>query len=61
MGTTQTGTVGRQKGKMRYICHPELRNGKGAWVFTGRKTSHRTIRRRADIWETFAVHVKSLR
>lgn len=41
--------VQRQKGKMRNICHPELRNGIGAWHFKGRKVIHRTIRR-ADVW-----------
>lgn len=25
----------RQKGKMRFICHPELKSGIGAWHFKG--------------------------
>lgn len=33
MGTPHTREVQRQKGKMKYICHHELRNGIGAWGF----------------------------
>lgn len=41
--------VQRQKGKMRSICHPELRKGWGPGVPKGRKTVHRAIRKRADV------------
>ena len=29
--------VYRQKGKIRYICHPELRKGVGTWGFQGQE------------------------
>jgi len=32
-GTSQTGNSQRQKGKVKQTCHPELRNGIGAWSF----------------------------
>lgn len=31
--TPHTLKFQRQKGKMRYVCHPELRNGIGPWSF----------------------------
>ena len=35
--TPYTRKVQRQKDKMRFICHPDLRSGIGAWGFKDRK------------------------
>lgn len=38
-----------QDGPLRLVCHPELKNGTGAWGFQGEEGIHRTIRK-ADVW-----------
>ena len=49
MGTPHTGEYQRQKGKMSYICHPELGMGFGPRASRDRREIYRLIRRE-DTW-----------
>lgn len=49
-GTAQTWEVQSQSGKMRYLCHPELKNRVGARGFKVGRAIHRKIKRCLVVW-----------